>query len=530
MFKILISDKLGQAGLDRLDQAIDVTYDNVIGLSKEDLLAIIPEYHALIVRSGTQVDIDVLQAAKSLRVIGRAGIGVDNIDISAATRAGIVVMNTPGANSIATAEQTMAMMLAVSRHIAPAAASLKDGEWKRSAFVGTELYGKVLGIIGFGRIGRLVAQRAKAFGMEILALDPYVSEVVAREMGVTLIDLDDLLREADYITLHTSYLPETDSIINVETISQMKNGVIIINAARGRLIDDTALADALQTGKVKAAAVDVYRQEPPSPDNPLLRLPNVLHTPHIGASTQESQHAVATQIVEQVLAALRGTDFANSINMPFKISQGSSFNEIRPFMELGEKIGILHAGLANAPIRRLEVEARGDEVSHLVRAFAAAILKGLLQNVVEKPINYINAPLLAQDFGISVAQVQGINGLDYPNLIICRASWEGGSRTISGVLFGGSEPRIVQLDQYNLEAKPEGVVLILKNKDIPGVIGQVGTILAAYSVNIGEWRLGRDKPGGVALSFINLDSVPPSAVLNALAQVSAVTKVKLVSL
>ncbi|MDX1417800.1 MAG: phosphoglycerate dehydrogenase [Candidatus Promineifilaceae bacterium] len=530
MFKILITDQIGPAGLKRLDEAHDITYDLITGLRKDELLAIVAQYDALIVRSGTQIDAEILKAANNLQVIGRAGIGVDNVDLAAATRAGIIVMNTPGANSIATAEFTIALMLDISRHTAPASASLASGEWKRTEYVGTELFGKTLGIIGFGQVGRLVAERALAFGMEVLALDPYVSEEVARQMGVTLVDLEDLLPESDYLTLHTTYLPETADIINVETISQMKDGVVILNTARGRLIDDHALADALKSGKVKAAAIDVYREEPPRKSNPLLGLPNVLHTPHLGASTTESQRAVATQIVQQVIAALRGQDFVNALNMPFQIDQYSSFDAIRPFMKLGEKIGILHAGLANAPIQHIEVEARGEQASKLVRAFASAVLKGVLRDVVDVPLNYVNAPILAQENGITVAQVQGINGLDYPNLFTCRATWEGGSRTLSGVLFGGSEPRIVQLDDYRLEANPEGVVLILKNQDTPGVIGQVGTILAAYQVNIGEWRLGRDKPGGVALSFINLDSVPSTSVLNALGEVAAVTKLKLVSL
>ena len=530
MFKILVAGKLGLAGLDRLEQASDADFDMIPGLGKEELMAILPQYDALIVRSDTQVDADVIKAGKKLVVVGRAGMGVDNIDIQAATMAGVIVMNTPDANSIATAEQAMALMLAVSRHTAAAYESLKSGAWNRAAFVGTELFGKVLGIIGFGRIGMLVSERAKSFGMDILAFDPFVSEEIARDMGVTLVDLEDLLNEADFISLHAASLPDTENIINAETISQMKDGVIIINVARGKLIDDDALADALQTGKVKAAAIDVYRQEPPAKDNPLLGLTNVLYTPHIGASTTESQHKVSTQIADQVLAALRGTDYPNSINMPFQISQGS-YSDIRPFMALGEKIGVLHAALAGGPVHNLEVETSGGEVSHLLRAFAAAILKGYLRDTVQTPLNYINAPVLAKDRGIIVDHGRGINGLlDYPNLITCRAIWEGGERTLSGVLFGGSEPRIIQLDQYRVEAKPEGVVLILMNQDVPGVIGQVGTILAAYKVNIGEWRMGRDKPGGEALSFINLDSVPSTNVLDALAEVSAVTKVKLVSL
>jgi D-3-phosphoglycerate dehydrogenase len=529
MYRILVSDKLGQAGLDRLDQAQDAAYDMITGLGKDELLAIIPEYDALIIRSGTHVDADMLQAGRKLKVVGRAGMGVDNIDITAATMAGIIVMNTPGANSMATAEQTMTMMLAVSRHTAEAYASLKAGLWKRSSYVGTELFGKILGIIGFGRIGRLVAERALAFGMEVLAYDPFVSEEVARDLGVTLVDLEDLLPEADYITLHTALLPATEGMINAESIGLMKDGAIIINVARGKLIDDHALADGLISGKLKAAAIDVYRQEPPPQDNPLLGLPNVLHTPHLGASTVESQRMVATQIADQVLAALRGTDFANSLNMPFQISEGS-FDDIRSFMELGEKLGMMHAGLANGPVHRVEVEVKGDEVVGLVRAIAAAILKGYLYDKVDVPLNYINAPVLAEKHGITITQTRGIKGLDYPNLITCRVSWEGGHRTLAGVLFGDGEPRIVQVDRYRLEAKPDGVVLLLLNQDVPGVIGQVGTLLAAHKVNIAEWRMGRNEPGGEALSFINLDSEPPVSVLDELAGVSGVTGVKLVSL
>ncbi|MFQ5400458.1 MAG: hydroxyacid dehydrogenase [Anaerolineae bacterium] len=317
MFRILISDKLGTAGLEKLAQAPDAEYDLKTGLSKDELLATIPAYDALIVRSGTRVDADVLAAGTKLKVVGRAGIGVDNIDVEAATRHGVIVMNTPGANSIATAEQAMTLMLAVSRHTAQAYASLKAGEWKRSQFVGTELYGKVLGVIGFGRIGRLVAQRAQAFGMKVVAYDPFVSEETGRELGVTMLDLAGLLSRSDYITLHTAYLPETDKMINANSIAQMKDGVILVNAARGKLVDEYALADALKRGKVKAAAVDVYSSEPPGADHPLIGLPNVLHTPHLGASTVEAQRNVATQIVEQVLDVLRGRNVRNSLNYPF---------------------------------------------------------------------------------------------------------------------------------------------------------------------------------------------------------------------
>lgn len=527
-FRILVSDKLGAAGLERLAQASDVTYDLKTGMSHEELLAIIPGYDALIVRSSTKVTADVLEAGVNLKVVGRAGMGVDNIDVTAATMRGIVVMNTPGANSMATAEHTMALMMAVSRHVAQSYASMRAGEWRRSDFVGTQLYGKVLGIIGFGRIGRLVAERALAFGMEVLAYDPYISEEVGRQANVLLVELDELLAKSDYVTLHTALSPETTNLINADTIRQMKDGAIIVNVARGKLIDEPALVEALQNGKLRAAALDVFVKEPPDPDNPLFSLHNVVHTPHLGASTHEAQHDVAVQIVDQVLSALRGTDFANSVNMPFQLS--ADFATVRPYLDLAQKIGQLHVGLADSPIRRIEIEVKGDIVAGLVRAIASGVLMGVLSQDGVTPINYINAPVLAAERGITTTQAIGINGIDYPNLIVCRAYGDSSEHLLAGVLFAGGEPRIVQVDEYRLEAKPEGIVLVMQNRDVPGVIGQVGTILSAYEVNIGEWRLGRDQPGGQALSFINLDSEPSAAVLDALSKVKALTRVKLVKL
>jgi D-3-phosphoglycerate dehydrogenase len=314
MYRILISDKLGVAGLEMLDKAADAAYDMKTGLSKDELIALIPEYDGLIVRSDTRPDADIIAAGKKLKVIGRAGIGVDNIDLEAATKHGVVVMNTPGSNSVATAEQTMALMLAVSRHTVAAHNSLAAKEWNRAQFAGTELFGKVLGIVGLGRIGRLVAERAKAFGMTVLAHDPFVKVEEAAELGVSLVSLDRVLSQADYLTLHTAVTPETTKMINRPSLNKMKKGVIIVNVARGKLIDDAALAEALQNGQVKAAALDVYTSEPPAADNPLIGLPNVLHTPHLGASTAEAQRNVATQMVSQVLDCLRGVETRNAVN------------------------------------------------------------------------------------------------------------------------------------------------------------------------------------------------------------------------
>lgn len=528
MFRILVSDKLGAAGLEMLDQAEDVQYDMKTGLSKEELMAIMPEYDALIIRSGTQADADVLAAGANLQVVGRAGVGIDNIDVDAASQRGIIVMNTPTSNNIATAEQAMALMLTASRYTAPAHDSLAEGRWDRAKYVGYELYGKTLGVIGFGRIGRLVTERAQAFGMEVIAYDPYVSEEVGRDMGVTLVDLDDLFPVADYITLHTAYTPETDKIISAESIEQMKDGVVIINGARGKLVDEQALADALGSGKVRAAGIDVYSQEPPQ-NNPLIGLPNVVHTPHLGASTKEAQREVARNMVEQVLDALRGTDFRHAVNMPFKVGPGD-YQKVRPYMNLAEKLGKLQAGLADGPITKVELEASGDAVQARVKAIAAALLKGILSfDHKTGPLNSINAPVIAEEKGITISQTRGMYGIDYPNLISCRVSWDGGERLLGGVLFGGSEPRIVQVDSYTLEARPDGTILIMQNKDVPGVIGQIGTILAAYEVNIGEWRMGRNEPGTEALSFINLDSEPSEAALDALSKITAVTQLKLVT-
>ncbi len=527
MIHILITDELEQSGLDHLAQANNVQFDVKTNLSKDELIAIIPHYDALILRSGTRVDADVIAAAKNLKVIGRAGIGVDNIDIRAATMNGIIVMNTPQANSIAKAEYSIALMLAVSRFIPQSHALVQKGEWARVPFTGAQLYRKVLGLIGFGRIARLITKRVQAFGMDVIAYAPVVSEEIGREYNITLVDLDDLLAQSDYISLHTALLPETETIINADHIQQMKDGVYLINTARGRLLDESALADALKTGKIRAAALDVYTQEPPV-NNPLIGLPNVVHTPHVSDYTNEAQRNVAVQTVDQVLDALHGTDFRNALNLPYPA--GPDFAFMRPYMELGAKLGLMQARLANGPIRKIEIDVRGEMGSELIRPIAAGVLKGLLETSIADAVNFINAPILAEENGITVSRVKGIGLVDYPNLILCRVHWEDGERLLGGVLFADGEPRIVQIDDYQLEARPEGCVLVMLNKDVPGVIGQVGTLLAAYEVNIGEWRMGRQRPGGIALSFINVDSEPPTVVLDALARITAVTEVRLISL
>lgn len=528
MFRILITDIIDQAGLDFLAQAADVHFDIRLELPHAELQALIPDYDAVIVRSSTKLDAAVIDAGVNLKVIGRAGSGVDNIDIPAATLRGVIVTNAPEANTVAAAEHTIALLLAAARRLVPAHLSLVAGEWRRSHFVGQQLHGQTLGVIGFGRIGREVTRRAQAFDMEVIAYDPYVSEAVAREYGITLVDLDDLLAEAAYITLHTAPTAETDGILDATAFAQMRDGVIVVNVAHGRLIDETALLNALNVGKVACAALDVYFQEPPT-GSPLIGHPGVIHAPHLGAATVEARYAVATQIIHQVLDALRGNDYRNAVNMPFR--DGPPFPVAKPYLQLAETMGVLQAHMADASITRVEIEVSGDPACDLIRPIAAALLKGIIAK--DKPddgINYVNAPLLADQRNIAITQTKGLGDFDYSNRISCRVYWRGGDRLMAGVLFGGSEPRIVQVSDYRLEAKPEGHILVMLNRDVPGVIGQVGTILSAYNVNIAEWRLGRSEPGGEALSFINLDSIPPQAVIDALANVPAIKKVTLITL
>ncbi|RZV41192.1 MAG: phosphoglycerate dehydrogenase [Acidimicrobiia bacterium] len=528
MFRILVSDDIGAHGIDILQGADDTVCDVKTGLSPDELIAVIGEYDALIVRSATKVTGAVLDAASKLKIIGRAGMGVDNIDVTAATQRGVIVMNTPSANSVATAEQTMALMLAATRHTAIAHQTVAEGRWERSKYAGTELSGKTLGIVGFGRIGRLVAARAKAFDMDVMAFDPYVSEEIAQDTGVTLVNLDDLLSRSDYITLHVPSSPATDNLISTDSIAAMKDGVVIINAARGTLIDEAALAEALKSGKVRAAGIDVYRTEPPAKDNPLIGLPNVVHTPHLGASTAEAQRDVSAQIAAQVIDALDGTDIRNPVNLPFEA--GPKFAEAMPYMALADKLGVLQFHMAPAPIRRIEIEVRGDVAEKLTRPIAAALLAGLLRNLLAGDINYVNAPLLAEQHGITVSQAKGVASAEYTNLVSCRVHWDDGSRIMAGVLFGGSEPRLVQVSGYHLDVDPTGLLLIMLNKDVPGVIGMVGTTLGRFGVNIAEWRLGRSEPGTEALSFINLDAEPPAEAIEALRSEAAIEKLLLLSL
>lgn len=527
-FKILITDDLSSQGLEYLEKADDVTFDVVKGLTPAELARRIKGYDGLIVRSSVKVTEDVLAAADRLKVVGRAGVGVDNIDVPAASLRGIIVMNTPGANTIATAEHTMALLLALCRNIPQAYSHLKQGRWERKSFTGIQLYRKTIGIIGMGRIGGRVAARCQAFGMEVLAYDPYLSDEIAHDLKVKPVSLPELLARSDFIALHAALTPDTENIINAQAIAQMKEGARIINTARGGLIDEAALIEGLQSGKIAGAALDVFAEEPLAANNPLLKMDNVIITPHLAASTVEAQRDVGTQIIVQMLDALRGVDYRNALNMP--IVDANILKDLRPFLLLAEKVGSLQTQLAEDAIRRVEVEIKGDEISEHIKAITVAILKGVLEPALHQTVNYINAPHLAQQRGIKVSQTSGLPTPDYANLISCRVEWKGGSRTIAATLFSNDEPRLVQIDGYRVDVRPEGVILVTHSHDRPGFIGRVGTLLGKHSINIATWRTGRTAPGGLAISFISVDNDIPEAVIGEVRNFELVMKVKKVRL
>jgi D-3-phosphoglycerate dehydrogenase / 2-oxoglutarate reductase len=527
MFKILITDDIGAAGLTLLEAATDVQQDTVKLPPREKLLEIIGNYDAVITRSGTPLTADVFAAGKRLKVAGRAGVGMDNIDIDAATLRGILVMNTPEANTLSAVELTFTLMLALCRKLPQAHASMKKGDWTRSRFLGTQLSGKTLGIIGLGRIGSRVAARGQAFGMTVIAYDPYIAEEIAARIHVRLVgDLEELLRTADIITVHTPLTEETRGMIGTREIGRMKEGVRLINCARGGIMDEAALLSGLNSGKIAGLGLDVYSVEPPKGDliKRLLNREEAVVTPHIGANTIEAQRDVAVQVVQQVIEALRGVNFRNVVNLPF--ADDVDYRSLAPYMNLAERIGALLMQMVRGRITRVEVEFRGEDVEVHEKPLTVALLKGLLAPILSEDVNYVNAPRLAGERGIQVTQTRHPAAQDYSNVILCRVISSKETRLIGGALFLHKHPRIVLLDDYRIDASPHGPALILSNRDIPGVIGKVGTLLGQRGINIAEWQMGRNEPGGMAISFINIDSPAGDDVLQELRALSPILDVR----
>jgi len=510
MPKVLISDKLSEKGIQILKDS-GLAVDFKTGLSPEGLRKIIKEYDALIIRSGTQVTQDII-ADSQLKAIGRAGIGVDNIDVEAATKKGIVVMNTPSGNAVTTAEHAIAMMFAVSRQIPQATASLRSGKWEKKKFLGQELCNKVLGIVGLGNIGRIVADRALGLKMKVIAYDPFLSKEAAERLGVELVELTDLFKRADYITVHTPLNEKTRNLINKESFKKMKKGVFLINCARGGIVNETDLVSALEEGTVRGAALDVFEQEPPAPDNPILKLESVIFTPHIGAATGEAQEAVSQEIATMIADYFVSGTIRHAVNYP-SIS-GEVLKFLGPYIRLGERLGSLQGQLLDRLPQEVSIEYRGEINSYNLTAITQAILKGLLGgSVSEVTVNYVNAAYVAKERGLKVVESKVSGDKDYASLLSITVKHPKFVRSISGTIFGKTHPRIVQIDKFHLEAVPEGTVLVMLNKDKPGVVGSVGSLLGKRKVNISRMQLGLDKEKGEAIALYNVDGdISPSLI------------------
>jgi len=525
--KILATDNLAEEGIELLKGSPDIVVDVKSKIEMEELISQIGEYDALLVRSTTKVTKEVIDAAKNLKVIGRAGVGVDNIDVEAASKRGILVMNTPAGNTISAAEHTMSMLLALSRCIPQANISLKGGQWEKKKFVGTEIFKKTLGIIGLGRIGGEVARRAQSFGMEIIAVDPYISEAHAREIGVKMVTFKELVREADYITIHVPLTPETKNLINRETISQMKDGVKIINCARGGIIDEAALAEAVKSGKVSGAALDVFETEPPF-GSPVLNVENIIVTPHLGASTEEAQINVAKDIALQVLDFLKKGIVRNAVNMPELDPE--KMKTLGPYIDLCEKLGRLQAQIGEGGFTQVAVQYSGEIIHHEIKPLTLALLKGLLEPILEREVNFVNAPLIAQERGIRVTESKVSKVEDFANLIVVQTVTEKKENMVAGTILGKKEPRLVRIGEFDLDVIPEGYMLLCSNLDKPGVIGKIGTILGNRQINIAGMQVGRKTVGGRALIIINVDCNISKEVLKEIEKIPEIIEVKMVNL
>lgn len=529
MHRVLVADKLSPQGMDILQAAANLEVDEAVGLTPAALAEKIPPYHAVIVRSGSRVTAEVIAVAANLRVIGRAGIGVDNIDVEAATKKGVVVMNTPGGNNITTAEHAISLMLALARSIPQATASMKSGKWEKGRFVGSEVFNKTLGIIGIGNIGGLVAERALGLKMRVIAYDPFISREVAQRLGVEMVNLDDLYSRADFLSIHTPLTPETRGLIGPDAFAKMKPGVRIINCARGGIVDEQALAAAIQARKVSGAALDVFSQEPPPPDHPLLKLDQVICTPHLGAATDEAQINVAIAIAQQVVNYLTSGVIQGAINVP-SISP-ELLQVLGPYLTLGEKLGSLQAQLLSAAPREVAIEYAGEVANYDVKPLTLAVLRGLLNRVLESNVvNYVNAPAIARERGIKVVESKTSQSEGFSNLMTVNVATAGGGSIVAGAIFGQRVIRLVRIKDFFLDADPEGYILMLNNRDVPGVVGAVGTLLGEAKINIARLELGRERIGGMAISLIHVDDPVPDAVLDRLRTLPNIVSAQLIKL
>ncbi len=506
--KILALDNLQQVGIDVFSRE-GIEVDVKGKMTPEELAGVISNYDAVVVRGATKATAASFENATRVKVIGRAGSGTDNIDKQAATKKGVVVMNTPGGNTVTTGEHAIAMMMALARQIPQATASMKAGKWEKNKFMGTELTDKVLGIVGLGAIGKVVAERALGLKMAVVAFDPYVSKEDAARLGVETASLEEVYRRSDFITFHTPLTPETKGMVNAASIAKMKDGVYLVNCARGALVNEADLLGALQSGKVRGAALDVFSTEPPPPEMPLLAHPNVVLTPHLGAATTEAQEKVAVLIAEQICDFLKKGTIRNSVNFPSVA--GELLPTLKPFLSLGERLGAFHGQLVQEPVKELKVEYHGEAGKLATAPVTISVLKGLLQYQTEE-VNLVNARMVAEERGIKVTETKVPKAEEYASLIRVSVVTDKGESSVSGTVFG-SAPRVVRIQGFSIEAELSGGILMLQNQDVPGVVGRIGTFLGEKGINIAGLQLGRKEVGGTAVSLINVDNAVPENVL-----------------
>lgn len=524
---ILVSDSLSERGVAVLERG-GFHVDVKTKLPKERLLEEIKAYDGIIVRSGTKVTADVIDAGSRLKIIGRAGTGLDNVDCEAATRRGIVVMNTPGGNTVTTAEHAIALLVAMSRKIAQAVVSTKSGKWEKSKFMGTELYNKTLGLVGIGQIGTYVTKLAQGLAMQVIGYDPYLAPGRARELGIQTVALDELFRRADFISVHTPLTNETRSLINAQAIQQMKDGVMIVNCARGGIVNEHDIYEALQSKKVAAAAFDVFEEEPVKPEHPLLTLDNFICTPHIGASTEEAQENVAVSIAEQFVDYFEKGVARGAVNIPSVPPE--ALLQLTPYLGLAERMGLFQAQLIDEGIEQVTVEYRGEVAALSLAPLTVAILKGLLTPILQDTVNPVNAPFIAKQRGIEVKEVKWSDAGDYTSLIRLHVKAGAHVHQLAGTLYNKKDPRIVESNAYAVEVIPEGHMLLIYNFDRPGVIGTVGRILGEHDINIARMQCSRAQKGSDALLILGLDEMPPLHVLDSIKRESDILSARPVDL
>ena len=522
--KVLVSDPIADEGIDilRREFLVDVATE----LSPDELKRKIPGYDALLVRSQTQVTGDVIEAGNRLKIIGRAGVGVDNIDVAAATKRGVIVVNAPEGNTISAAEHTIAMILAISRKIPDAHRSLSSRKWERKKFMGVELRGKTLGIVGIGRVGAEVAKRAISFEMELLAYDPFISSEKAVELGVKLTNIDEIISKSDYITIHTPLTKNTENLIDTEKFEKMKPSVYMINCARGGIINEDALHDALKSGKVAGAAIDVFTEEPPL-KSPLLDLENVVVTPHLGASTEEAQVKVAVAVAEQIKNALNGRPVKNAINMPYV--RHELMNTLAPYVRLAETLGRIGARLVNGTYGSVAISYHGEIAEKEVETVTIAAMKGLLENVFGSSVNYVNAPVVARERGIKITESKSETVEYYPNVISLTIEHDGTTRMVSGTVVG-SEDRIVQIDDYHVDIAPTKNMILAIHEDRPNIIGPCCMVLGRHNINIAAMQVGRIRQGSDALMILNIDTPITDKILEEIQSVSGIKTAQQITL